>query len=332
MRKSLAMPGLATVVTLGVLALSVPPGSQASPGQEGPSATSGTGFIGDGPGPRDQDNRRGRVQPTARQRGLARGAAARARFNDLGTPATLSSTGRPLASGLPSDPVSAARAYVAGNRELLGLTPRAADALEVVTVAPMGDGAAVLLQQRFGTLKAGYDGLLVVGVRDGMVFHVSGSLARDAAQPAPARLSADDAAQIAVDDVGADLSAVQEVELVAVPTPSGARAAYNVLIVDGDAAQPVGVSSFVDARDGNVLVREDLVDHSEDNPEWEVFPNTPPVDYSSTDTRVRWCFAPGPGCDEVVGTPASPLAWDVNPSNRNPSETTSGNNSFAVHN
>ena len=326
------MPGLATLVTLGALALAGSPGSLASPGEESPSAPSQSGFIGDGPGPLDQDNREGRVEPTARQRGLAAAVAARARFNALGTPAMLTSTGRPLASGLPDDPVAAARAYIAGNREVLGLTTRAANSLQVVTVAPMGDGAAVLLQQQFGNLVAGYDGLLVIGVRDGMVFHVSGSLARDAAQPASAQLSAEEAARIAVRDAGVDRSAVQEVELVAVPTPAGARAAYNVLIIDGDPSQPVAFSSFVDARDGTLLVREDLVDHDTDNPEWEVFPNTPPVDYSSTDTRVNWCFAPGPGCDEVVGTSASPLAWDIDPSNRRPSETTLGNNSFAVHN
>jgi extracellular elastinolytic metalloproteinase len=332
MRRSFAMPGLATIVTLGVLALAGSPGSLASPGQERPSGPSQSPFIGDGPGPLDKDNRQGRVEPTARQRALAAAVGARARFNDLGTPAKLVSTGRPLASGLPSDPVAAARAYVAGNRELLGLTPRAVNALEVVTVAPMGDGAAVLLQQRFGTLVAGYDGLLVVGVRDGMVFYVSGSLARDAAQPAPARLSEDEAARIAVVDAGVDRSAVQQVELVAVPTPTGVRAAYNVLIIGRDAGQPVGFSSFVDARDGSLMVREDLVDHDVENPEWDVFPDTPPVDYSSTDTRVRWCFAPEPGCDEVVGTSASPLAWDIDPASRKPSETTSGNNAFAVHN
>src|ERR671910_757032 len=332
MRRSFAMPGLATLVTLGALALAGSPGSLASPGEESPSAPSQSGFIGDGPGPLDQDNREGRVEPTARQRGLAAAVAARARFNALGTPAMLTSTGRPLASGLPDDPVAAARAYIAGNREVLGLTTRAANSLQVVTVAPMGDGAAVLLQQQFGNLVAGYDGLLVIGVGDGMVFHVSGSLARDAAQPASAQLSAEEAARIAVRDAGVDRSAVQEVELVAVPTPAGARAAYNVVIIDGDPSQPVAFSSFVDARDGTLLVREDLVDHDTDNPEWEVFPNTPPVDYSSTDTRVNWCFAPGPGCDEVVGTSASPLAWDIDPSNRRPSETTLGNNSFAVHN
>ncbi|MGH8881963.1 MAG: M36 family metallopeptidase, partial [Stackebrandtia sp.] len=100
----------------------------------------------------------------------------------------------------------------------------------------------------------------------------------------------------------------------------------------GDAAGPVAFSSYIDARDGTLLVRENLVDYDVDNPEWEVFPHTPPVDYSSSDTRVRWCFAPGPGCEEVVGTPASPLAWDVDPTNRRPSETTLGNNAFAVHN
>ena len=332
MRRSFAIPGLATIVALGVLAVAGSPGSLASPGDEGPSPPGQNGFLGDGPGPQDQDNRKGRVEPTARQRALAATVDARARFNDLGTPNMLISTGRPLASGLPSNPVAAARAYVAQNRELLGLTPRAANSLEVVTVAPMGNGAAVLLQQRFGSLVAGYDGLLVVGVRDGTVFYVSGSLARDAVQPAPARLSAQEAARIALQDAGVDARAVQEVELIAVPTPAGARAAYKVLIIDGDAAEPVGFSSFVDARDGTLMVREDLVDYAENNPAWEVFPNTPPFDYSSTDTRVRWCFLPGPGCDEVVGTPASPLPWDVNPTNRKSSQTTLGNNSFAVHN
>jgi extracellular elastinolytic metalloproteinase len=234
---------------------------------------------------------------------------------------------------LSADPVAAAEAYVAANRDLLGLTQRGAAALEVVTVAPMGEGAAVLFRQRFGGLEAGRDGLLAVGVRDGAVWHVSSSLARDANRPAAATLSADQAAEIAAADAGVDDTAVQSVELVAVPVAQGAaRAAYEVVLIGGDDAQPVGFTTYVDGRDGSVLVREDLVDYSEDNPAWEVFPNTPPFDYSSTDTRVRWCFLPGPGCDEVVGTPASPLAWDVKASNEQSTETTQGNNSFAVHN
>src|SRR5918994_6853347 len=102
MRRAFAITGLATIVTLGVLALAGSPGSLASPGEESPSAPSQAGFIGDGPGPLDKDNREGRVEPTARQRALAAAVGARARFNVLGTPGMLISTGRPLSSGLPS--------------------------------------------------------------------------------------------------------------------------------------------------------------------------------------------------------------------------------------
>jgi len=333
MRKSFTISGLAIIVALGALAVGGSPGSSASPDDESSAALAPSGLIRDDSESLDEDNRQGRVEPSASQRASATAVKARARFNDLGTPAMLTSAGRPLASGLPADPVAAARAYIARNRQLLGLTTRAANSLKVLTVAPIGRGAAVILQQHFGNLVAGYDGLLTVGVRDGQVFIVSGSLARDAAQPAPARLTAEDAARVAVRNVGVNSSAVRNVELVAVPTPNdGARAAYAVLIIGGTQAAPIAVSSYIDARDGTLLVREDLVDYDVDNPDWEVFPRTPPVDYSSTDARVRWCFAPGPGCDEVVGTPASPLDWDIDPSNRKPSETTLGNNAFAVHN
>jgi hypothetical protein len=333
MRRSFAFPGLAAVVALGTLSIVSAPGGLASPGQEGPSSPGESGLVSDTAAPRDQDNRSGHVEPTARQRALGSAGNTRTRFNALGTPSVVTADGGALATGLPADPVAAARAYIGANRELLGLTPRAAASLDVVNVAPLGDGAAVVLQQRFGNLAAGHDGILVVGVRSGSVLYVSGSLARDSAPPAAAVLSSADAARIAARDAGVGAGAVQSVELVAVPTPSGARAAYNVVVVDGNAAEPVGLSSFVDARDGTVLLREDLVDYATDDPEWEVFPLSPAVDHSSTDTRVRWCFTPAAGCDEVVGTSASPLAWDTPVSNQpTSSQTTDGNNSFAVHN
>ena len=325
-----AFAGTAAALIAAAIVLAMGTGSVAAPGGQ----NRGTGgFPGDPIEVKDKDNRKGRAAPTAGQTARADEVDARARWNEFGTPAMLTSTGAPLAEGLPADPVAAAQAYVATNRELLGLTERAAKALEVISVAPMGDGAAVLFRQRFGNLEAGRDGVLAVGVRDGDVWHVSSSLARDASQPAAATLSANEAARIATADAGVDAAAVEGVELVALPVPqSAARAAYKVLLIGGDEAGPVGFTTYVDARDGSVLVREDLVDYSEDNPAWEVFPNTPPFDYSSTDTRVRWCFLPGPGCAEVVGTPASPLAWDVKASNEESTETTSGNNSFAVHN
>ena len=39
-----------------------------------------------------------------------------------------------------------------------------------------------------------------------------------------------------------------------------------------------------------------------------------------------------PGCDEVIGTSASPLAWDIDPATGLSSFTTNGNNALAVHN
>jgi hypothetical protein len=281
-----------------------------------------------------KDNRKGVVTPTARQLARADALDARARWNRLGTPAVLGSTRAPLASGLGADPVQAAKSYISANRDVLGLTQRGADALQVLAVAPMGKGAAVIFQQRFGNLVAGRDGMLSVGVRDGAVWYVSSSLARDAAAPQPATLSSADAERVAMRDAGVSGATVMGTHLVAVPTPDrGARAAYEVVFgADLNGAAPVAYSTYVDARDGGVLVRENLVDSDSDNPDWEVFPNTPPTDYSSTDTRQTWCFTADPGCDEVVGTTASPLAWDIRPENLKPSETTVGNNSLAVHN
>jgi hypothetical protein len=277
------------------------------------------------------DDRRGeRAEPTSRQRELAADAGLRVRWNALGTPAVIAPTGKPLATGLPAEPAAGARAYVAANRELLGLTRLGADALELLTVAPIGEGAAVLFRQRFGGLPAAVDGLLTVGYRDGAVWFVSSSAARDGAAPAPATRSAAEAEKIAAEDAGLTTRDVVRTELVAVPTPDrGARAAYEVVLISSGAG---AYSTYVDARDGRILVRENLMDSDVDNPEWSVFPNSPPLDHSSTDTRARWCFAAGPECQEVVGTSASPLAWDVDPATGATSTTTSGNNAVAVHN
>jgi len=346
------MSGIVAAIVAGTLVLAMGTvGVVAGEQERGRGGTGG--FQGEDAGPKDKDNRKGRVAPSERQRDLARSLGVRARWNDFGTPAVLASTGVALAEGLPTDPVAAARAYVARSRPLLGLTAEAAEALEVVSVAPLGGGAAVLLRQRFGDLGAGKDGLLAIGVRAGKVFHVSSSLAREATAPAAATISGAEAVRLAARDAGreagtvertgasngwtefraAGLAGMQRAKLVAVPTPrEGNRAAYHVVLHDGRAAEPVAYSTFVDARDGSVLVRNDLVDHATDNPTWEMFPNTPPVDYSSADKRVTWCFGPGAGCDEVVGTPASPLAWDIDPATATSTNTTLGNNARTFHN
>jgi hypothetical protein len=281
---------------------------------------------------RDKDVRGDAVKPTAKQRAAAHNVDAVARWNDLGTPKALLATDGPLATGLSRDPLQAARQYVTTRQTVLGLTDRAVASLQPLTVAPLGRGAAVIFRQTFGDLVAGYDGILVVGIRDGSVWYVSSSLAPDAAAPAAPTLTRAEAVQRAIADAGVPDARILRTKLVAMPMPGAdARAAYQVTLAS-IGAQTKAFATYVDARTGRVLVREDLVDYDVDNPEWEVFPATPPTSYSSSDTRQHWCFFPGLGCDEVVGTSASPLPWDVDPATGTTTNTTNGNNAIAVHN
>ena len=329
---SRAFVGATAVLTTAALALALGSTSSATPGaQPGsqPGANAGPGkFPGDRITAKDKDNRKGRVAPSAHQRARAAELGARARWNAFGTPAMLAGPGAPLATGLPADPAAAARAYVAANRDLLGLTESGAAALEVLTVAPMGEGAAVLFRQRFGDLRGRPStACSSVGVRDGAVWYVSSSLARDAAAPAAADASRPTRSAIAVRDAGVADATVDahRAGRGAHRRPGAARAAYEVIFgadLTAPTRSPTPPTST--PATATVLVREDLVDSRRDNPEWEVFPNSPPVDYSSTDTRVRWCFRPARGCDEVVGTPASPLAWDVDPATGRTSEHDDG--------
>ena len=329
---SRALAGTTTGVIAAALVLTAATSGNAAPANPARAHAETSKVQGDDHHAKIKDNRRGRTAPTAGQRTAAAGADAS--WNAFGTPATLTATSQPLASGLPADPVAAARAYVRANLDVLGLTARGADALELLTAAPIGSGAAVVFRQRFGDLVAGVDGLLSVGVRDGKVWYVSSSLARDAAAPEPATLPAAEAQRIAAADAGLTNATIMSNKLVAVPTADrGARAAYQVTLgADLTGSDPAAYTTYVDARDGGVLVRENIVDADSDTPEWEVFPNSPRSDYSSADTRRTWCFRPTRGCDEVVGGPASPLPWDVDPATEQPTFTTSGNNAFAVHN
>jgi extracellular elastinolytic metalloproteinase len=332
--RSRASAASVALLTGAVLMVAGPSGVAASPGRPAQAAGAAAKPPGDEVSLKTRDSRTGRVEPTRVQRDKAAAAGISARWTAHGTAAELRSTsGKPIATGLSADPVVGARAYVEGNRDLLGLTASGAGALELLTVAPIGKGAAVLFRQRMGGLPAAVDGILSVGVRGGSVYYVSSSLARDGAAPEPATLSAADAEKIALADAGlAGAGTVMRTQLVAVPTATrGNRAAYEVVLGAGTAGAPVAYSSYVDARDGSVLVRENLVDSDVDNPEWDVFPNSPPVDYSSTDTRVHWCFTAAAGCAEAVGTSAT-IPWDFTAAAGPTTATTSGNNAIAVHN
>ena len=330
MRTPALVGGVVAIATTVALTTSTASTAEA-PAPTTPAAADAHGFQGEGHQTLDKDARGPKAAPKPALRSAANEAAEDVRFNRLGTPATMLAGDAPLASGLGRDPVTAAERYVAEHRDQLGLTARGAAALERVAARPLGAGAVVVFRQHFGDLAAGYDGMLSVAVRDGAVRYVSSSLSPDATAPAPATLSAEEAERAAAADAGLANPSVQRTELTAVPMPGeAARAAYQVVLGSADDVA-TAVMSYVDARTGEVLVREDLVDHDSDNPEWEVFPASPPTDYSTNDTRSLWCWVAAAGCDETVGTDAS-LEWDVDPATGETTQTTRGNNSIAVHN
>jgi extracellular elastinolytic metalloproteinase len=307
----------------------VAPGNVAA-NKVAPDKNLGSGdLLGEGHGARDEDNRVGVVSPSTLQRSLANRFGS-VSFNRLGTPRALGPS-KALATGLSTDPETAARQYLASNRDLFGLDDKAVASLERLEVSPIGAGSAVLLRQRFGDLPAGYDGLVAVLVSGGSVVRVTSSMSRDTRVPEPATVSADAALGVALRDAGLAANQIQspDVRVVAVPTPAdGPRTAYAITLTSTDSSSPAAYNTYVDARSGTVLVREDLVDFDSDNPTWAVFPAAPPN--SGADTRVRWCLNPTPGCARTFRDPASGQAWDFNLSTGTPSFTSSGNSANNV--
>ena len=205
--------------------------------------------------------------------------------------------------------------------------------LELVRTAPIGAGSAVMLRQRYGSLAAARDGLIVVAVVGGRVQYVSSSLAQDTALTNAVKLDADAAVRAAAANAGLSPSdRYGQPKLVAIPTPErGVRRVWMVQLYR-PGTDPQGFASYVDAETGTVLVRDSLVDHAADNPTWKVFSSSPPLDYSNTDSRVQWCWTALAGCALVVGNAASMDPWDVDSRTNESTFTTRGNNSIAVHN
>ncbi|MEV8633655.1 M36 family metallopeptidase [Streptosporangium sp. NPDC051023] len=327
-----AAVGVATLVLPLATTAGVAQGSEAAKGASGAKTSAILRSPAKGHGKPDLDNRQGRVPPPSGLSARSAGPGAEVRWNALGTPAVVTGSA-PLAEHLGTDPVQAARAYLKSHEDLFGLSAAEVDALERIGVNPIGPGHAVLLRQRFGGLPSGVDGLVAVAVADGKVEYVASSLSRDTAAPPAAVIGEKQAVEIAARDGGVDLAAVttKRVTPVAVPAPDGVHRAYQViLIATAQGGVPAGYTTHVDAVSGEVLVRDNLVDGIADadpgNPSWTVFPANPPSDYSSADTRQRWCFAAGPGCDLVTGgDPATGQAWDVDPATNTPTRTSSGN-------
>ena len=299
--------GLAATGTASVLLVALAPGLPSFAAAVPPSPDAKVDIQGEARGHRDVE-RRGDVAPTDAQR---RAVKAQVRFGRFGTPESVTGAGTPLATGLPAAPEAAARAYLSRERELFGLSQAQVDGLELVAANPIGRGAAVLLRQRFGDLRTAQDGLVSIGVVDGTVMSASSSLTRGTALPQPARLTGEQAVAIARGDAGGTAADGQaQAELVALPVAEGARSAYQVVLSPG-AGEDEAFTTYVDAVEGTVLLREDLIDHASDDPTWQVFSSNPPVG-SSADTRTGWSLSgTQPGSTEAVRDPASGAAWDT---------------------
>jgi len=238
-----------------------------------------------------------------------------------------------LATGPAADPETAARQYLAANGDLFGLDANAVAAMETLLVRAVGAGTVVQLRQRFGGLEAGHDGLVAILLSGGSLLHVSSSLSRDTSAPAPPTITESDAVDAAIRDAGVaagDLTGLES-RLVAVPTPAdGPRAAYAVTLTAPGGAAPTAFTTYVDARTGQVLVREDQVDFDSDNPTWAVFPSTPPP--AGSGQREIWCLSPTSGCVRTVVDPVTGQAYDVDIATGTPTFTSRGNSASSVVN
>ncbi|MGE5719706.1 MAG: M36 family metallopeptidase [Nocardioidaceae bacterium] len=323
-RSSSAMiAGLAVAALAAPAALNLPSASAAPPDRD-PVAK---GLLGVG-ADHDLDRRRGEVRPTAAQEAAARRFPGEVRWNEYGTPASVVAD-RPLARDLPASPDRSARAYLSQNRALFGLDEAAVDSLETLAVVPVGEGSIVTLRQRVDGLPLTQGGLVTVAVRGDSVLHVSSSLTRDTGVLPKSALDEAAAQRLAVGGSGLDAQAAEIIRTrrVAVPTPSdGTRSAYEVVLAE-KGGEGAAFTVLVDSTTGDLLVREDLVDHLEDNAAWELFGATPP-DEKSTE-RETWCWNVLAGCEDVVDNGASPLAWDVDPATEAPTGTTDGNNALS---
>jgi extracellular elastinolytic metalloproteinase len=216
----------------------------------------------------------------------------------------------------------------------------------------------MIFQQTVGDVPVSPEGGLSVGVRNGRVAYASSEIAGDLdGVGSDPRLGPKQAISTAAENAGMPVAAgelerigfsegyirfkteeltnAQLARLVAVPTPGGdTHLAFETFIVDND-REPEAFSHYVDAQTGGVLIRTFEVDYQqapEDDPSrWKVFPNTPRMDYSSTDTRQIWCWdATSAECERVLRNDASPFPWDVNVAKEESSFTTSGNNAIAT--
>ena len=298
--------------------------------------------------------------PSAAQRAEARKLRANVSWNRYGTAQSLFRYRGYLSKPLRvATPAAAARSWLRSHRTLFKL--RTLKTVRVERVVRLGTGRVVVLREVIGG-RPTYDGVATISLaRDGggwRVVHVSSSLSGEQRLRGMPRLNRAEALTRAARNIGARLSVielnatdarggwhfykaarlkgVQSARLVALATRGGAIPAYQTVVAhQARNGTPIGYMHLVDARNGRVLVRENTVDHSVDNPRWKVFPANPhtaldefPWNYPSADIRDLWCWLPDPHCQYLPSTNIGNrgVPWDQDARTGAPTFTTVGNN------
>jgi extracellular elastinolytic metalloproteinase len=267
-----------------------------------PGAARSVVHIGDDPGAQadEYDSRTSRVAPTRAQRASVARLGARVTWNRFGTPASLTRHGKFLATGIQGkNAAAAARNWLQANRAVFGLQSAAGLVLEADSPLRGSAGHAVNFRQVFEGLKAAEGGLVTIGLtgsaaKGWKVAYASSSLTRSTQLAGDAALSAKEGwvraaravgERVTLDDVGSakrlggwqtfsveDADSLQRAKLVAFPTPrEGVAPAFESLVVDK--ASSLAQRVFVDARNGSLLARFNLVENLAEN---QLVPQTIP--------------------------------------------------------
>ena len=246
----------------------------------------------------DFDSRTGRLAPTAAQSDAVRDMRARVQWNRFGTPSSVVRHGGYLDRSVAgANAVAAARNWLHDNRGLFRLSSM--EGLELAGDSRLREsrGHAVSFRQTFGALEASDGGLVTIGLTRAStgwrVAYASSTITGDERIAGGARIGTAQAWQRAARSVGkvrslaqiqrvttpkqrlpgwellevTALADVQSVRRVAFPTiRRGVLPAHEALVVDNDQPTPEAYRVFVDARNGRVLARQSLVDHSHEGP------------------------------------------------------------------
>jgi extracellular elastinolytic metalloproteinase len=243
------------------------------------------------PGLSDLDARGATVPSAAQKQAVARLGAVDVRWNQYGTPTSLLPSDGVLASATSTNPVKAARNWLLSNAAVFGLSAGQVDALQLVNDQRLAQSSAhaVLFRQVFGGLPAALDSMVTVGVANGDIAYASSSLAKTAAAPPKAQLSATQAWLKAATNVGHRVSATnvgridtstkagwtvlsvpnfaqdQRARLRSLAMADGAvRPVFETSVTDVDAGSAFSYKVIVDAVDGRVLWRQNQVENNND--------------------------------------------------------------------